>query len=529
MNNIISSDNGNGTYTNPILYCDYSDPDAIRVGEDYFMVTSSFTDTPGLPVLHSKDLVNWKVVNYCIENVPGESYEVPRYGCGVWAPSIRFHKGIFYVVFPMPDEGIFVTTTRDPFGKWSEPVNILPGGGRIDPCPLWDEDGKCYLVYGVAKSRIGFNNKLFVCELTDDCLNVIGEHIEIYDGEDWGYITTEGPKFYKKDGFYYIFAPAGGVKPGYQLVLRSEKVYGPYDVRLVLKQGGTDINGPHQGAWVDTVTGQDWFIHFQDVYAAGRIVHLQPMTWRDKWPIIGEEILEAGISTGCGQPVITYAKPDVGVKTDICSPDSSDEFVNGNINLAWQWNCNHRQDWILKKQQGIGLKCLYHEGELPYAGNPGILLQKWPAGEFKETFFINAETLNEGDYAGVVAFGLNYGGLLFKKEEKISLFRSQGRISFSAGKPSYEEYYEEKIENCIFDTTDIKVDIVVKRVGTRTGTEGVPMPKEKISFYFNGRFVFDMISEPGRWTGAKTGLFAACKKPESTGFLGVKKVLYEFK
>ena len=158
----------NGNYRNPVLYADYSDPDAIRVGDDYFMISSSFCNAPALPVLHSKDLVNWKVVNYVLDKIPEFRYRNPIHGCGVWAPSIRYHEGTYYVCFPMPDEGIYMTTTKDPFGKWSEPVNIRPGAGWIDPCPFWDDDGKAYLVAGVAKSRIGYKSVLHMIEMQPD-------------------------------------------------------------------------------------------------------------------------------------------------------------------------------------------------------------------------------------------------------------------------------------------------------------------------------------------------------------------------
>lgn len=163
-----NADLGNGMYKNPILYADYSDPDACRAGEDYFMIASSFCNAPGLPVLHSKDLVNWKVVNYILPKVPEERYDKPVHGCGVWAPAIRYHDGTFFACFPMPDEGIYMSTTKDPFGTWSEPVNIRPGAGWIDPCPFWDEDGRAYLVAGVAKSRIGYKSVLHMIEMQPD-------------------------------------------------------------------------------------------------------------------------------------------------------------------------------------------------------------------------------------------------------------------------------------------------------------------------------------------------------------------------
>jgi beta-xylosidase len=349
-------------YKNPILYTDYSDPDAIRVGNDYFMIASSFSNAPGIPLLHSKDLVNWELINYILDEVPGERYKAPMHGCGVWAPSIRYHEGTYYVCFPMPDEGIFMCTTTNPFGKWSKPVNIRPGAGWIDPCPFWDDDGKAYLVAGVAKSRIGYKSVLHMVEMNPDGLSLIGEEVKIFDGNENDQETIEGPKMYKKNGWYYIFAPAGGVKTGWQTVLRSKNVYGPYEYKVVMRQGDSPINGPHQGAWVDTVTGEDWFIHFQDVGAAGRITHLQPMSWQNDWPIIG--IAKEG--NDYGEPVLEYRKPNVGeVKSEIKNIPTSDDFTSKTLGLQWQWNANPDKNWYKLTGEKLILNAVYKDDKTP--------------------------------------------------------------------------------------------------------------------------------------------------------------------
>ena len=355
------ADLGNGNYRNPILYADYSDPDVIRVGEDYFMVSSSFSNSPALPILHSKDLVNWKVVNYCLKHIPEFRYNNPLHGCGVWAPSIRYHEGTYYVCFPMPDEGIYMTTTKDPFGEWSEPVNIRPGAGWIDPCPFWDDDGNAYLVAGVAKSRIGYKSVLHIVRMRPDGMGIFGDEVKIFDGNENDQITIEGPKMYKRNGYYYIFAPAGGVKTGWQTILRSKNPFGPYEYKVVLRQGDSPVNGPHQGAWVDTITGEDWFLHFQDVYAAGRITHLQPMHWENDWPIIG--VNKEG--NDYGEPVMQYVKPNIGKtaeefkdtdKYPVCEPDTTDEFDTDKMMLQWQWNSNYDDSWYVTKTDAYGKK-----------------------------------------------------------------------------------------------------------------------------------------------------------------------------
>lgn len=288
------ADNGDGTYRNPILYTDYSDPDAIKVGGDYFMVASSFCNSPAVPLLHSRDLVNWKVINYVVDRLPFPYYDQPMHGCGAWAPSIRFHDGTYYVFIPMPDEGIFMCKTTDPWGKWSEPAYVRKVVGWIDPCPFWDDDGKAYMVTAFARSRIGFKSMLYLSP----------------------------------------------IEPDWQTVLRSKNIYGSYEERIVLHQGSTPVNGPHQGAWVDTPSGEDWFLHFQDVGNAGRIIHLQPMRWVDDWPVIG-----VNEEDGCGEPVLRYQKPDTGAVCPVDAPDDSDFFEGGRLGLQWQWTFLFTQSW----------------------------------------------------------------------------------------------------------------------------------------------------------------------------------------
>ena len=178
----------------------------------------------------------------------------------------------------------------DPRGEWSTPTLVLPGKGLIDPCPLWDDDGTVWLVHAWARSRAGFNNVITLRRLTPDGLTAADDGgVVIVDGNALpGYRTLEGPKLYKRGGEYLLFAPAGGVATGWQSVFRARDIRGPYRERIVLDQGRSAVNGPHQGAWVDTPQGEDWYLHFQDKGPYGRVVHLEPMTWsEDGWPIIG--------------------------------------------------------------------------------------------------------------------------------------------------------------------------------------------------------------------------------------------------
>ena len=529
MANIWNADLGNGNYRNPILYADYSDPDAIRVGEDYFMISSSFCNAPGIPLLHSKDLVNWKVVNYIIDEIPTERYRVPVHGCGVWAPSIRYHEGIFYVCFPMPDEGIYMSTATDPFGKWSKPVNIRPGAGWIDPCPFWDEDGRAYLVAGVAKSRIGYKSVLYMVEMQPDGMGLIGEEVKIFDGNENDQVTIEGPKMYKRNGWYYIFAPAGGVKTGWQTVLRSRKAFGPYEYKVVMRQGGSAVNGPHQGAWVDTVTGEDWFLHFQDVYAAGRIVHLQPMSWHEDWPVIG--IAKEG--SDYGEPVEVYRKPDVGrADISVCEPAASDDFTGDTLGLQWQWNANYKKEWYELTGSGLRIHAAYKE--TVYGDMPELLLQKWPAPEFTCVTRLDLSGLTDGDEAGVISMGTSYGLVTFRKRggELLPYFVT-GVQRYGKILPDTTEEKETKL--LAIDggkAGEIYVRYTVKRTGTRDLNENekdFPLELVTLEYGTDGssyRKAGEMTAVPGRWVGVKNGVFCAGIEKESKGFAVVKYVKY---
>ncbi len=393
----------NGKYKNPILFSDYSDPDVIRVGDDFFLIASSFTYFPGIPVLHSRDMVNWRLVSYAVEKMPLDKFSVPQHGMGVWAPSIRYHNNEFYIYFGDPDEGVFMTKTKDPFGKWEDTVCIAKAKGWIDTCPFWDDDGNAYLIRGVAKSRIGYKSKLFLHKMSSDGKRLLDEGVLVFDGRI-NHPTIEGPKMYKRNGYYYIFAPAGGVQQGWQMVARSRDIYGPYEHRVVMWQGDSPINGPHQGGLVDMPNGESWFLHFQDLEGYGRITHLQPARWTD------DDWIEMGIDTNndkIGEPVLEYKKP---VDTsEVLLPVDSDSFKSDKLSLQWQWQAHPRDDFYTFTSKGLRLYALPYEGEnISYA--PNVLCELMTRPNFTVT--VKADmSLHKGESCGLVITGGSYYGI----------------------------------------------------------------------------------------------------------------------
>ena len=411
-------DKGDGTYTNPVINADYSDPDVCvgPSGEDYYLTASSFQCIPGLPILHSRDLVNWQIVGYAIKDklYAGhreliEHYNTVQHGNGVWAPSIRYHDGQYYIYWGDPDYGVFMVKTLngDPAGEWTDPLLVIEGKGYIDTTPLWDEDGRCYLVNGWANSRAKFASVLTVRELSADGTRAIGQPVIVFDGNGTENRTCEGPKFYKRDGWYWIMCPAGGVPTGFQLAMRSKSPYGPYEHKVVLQQGKTHINGPHQGGWVHTKYGEDWFLHFQDKEAYGRVVHLNPVDWTTGWPIMGKK----------GEPVTTYRKPKANGQLPTANPAESDEFNAPVMGKQWQWQANYDEKFGVPT--AFGTFRIYNY-KLPEDANnlwlvPNMLLQKTPADEFTVTTKLRFTSKADGQLGGLIMMGLDYQALVVKR------------------------------------------------------------------------------------------------------------------
>ncbi|PXX44215.1 glycoside hydrolase family 43 protein [Undibacterium pigrum] len=409
------------SYQNPIIHADYSDPDVIRVADRYYMTSSSFNSAPGLPLLESADMVHWQLVGHALpQQLPLADFARPQHGNGVWAPCLRYHNHRFWIFYPDPDQGIYVMTAEKFSGPWSTPHLLLAGKGIIDPTPLWDDDGQAYLVHAWARSRAGFNNVLSLRRMNNEATRILDTAGQIIiDGNRLPhYKTLEGPKLYKHQGYYYIFAPAGGVEEGWQSVFRSRHIAGPYEDRIVMAQGTSPTNGPHQGAWVQTPQGTDWFYHFQDKRAYGRIVHLQPMQWKDGWPVIGADIN----NTGRGEPVLSHAMPLKG-NFSFAEPATADEFDKQELGLQWQWNANWKAAWFSLAARSDHLR-LYTQYDASFAAEksltnaPALLLQKLPSEQFTVDVKLDISQLKNGGSSGLILYGLNYAWLGVRQQEQ---------------------------------------------------------------------------------------------------------------
>lgn len=501
-----SPDNGNGTYTNPVINADYSDPDVCVAGEDYYLTASSFNCIPGLPILHSKDLVNWEIVGHAVKELePKQEFDRPSHGNGIWAPSIRYHNGEFYIYWGDPDYGVFMVKTKDPAGEWSKPLCVIPGKGLIDTTPLWDDDGRCYLVNAYANSRSRFASVIAIRELSADGTKPIGNPVIIYDGNGTESRTCEGPKIYKRDGWYWVMFPAGGVPTGFQVAMRSKSPFGPYESKVVLAQGKTKINGPHQGAWVHTKFGEDWFLHFQDKEAYGRVVHMQPVTWKDNWPVMG--IDKDG--DYCGEPVTTYRKPKTSGKVQVVNPAESDEFSDTRLGLQWQWHANYNETFGMPTAFG-SYRVYTHKVSEKFQNLwevPNLLLQKTPADKFTATTKIRFTSKDQNQTGGLLMMGLDYSGLVVKRVGNDFQLLQISCKSADKGKPQTEQL--------IATLKPTAVDQIDYQPGTHIGIYmrmSVNDGKMHFSYSLDGKKYTKCGTEftmrEGKWIGAKIGFVA---------------------
>ncbi len=481
-------------YSNPVLFADYSDPDVIRVGDDFYMVASSFHCVPGLPVLHSRDLVHWRIASYALASLPSPAFDSPQHGNGVWAPSIRFHNGEFWIYYGDPDLGIVLVKAERAEGPWEPPLVVRAAGGWIDPCPLWDDDGSVYLVHAWAKSRAGFNSVLTLHKLSSDGREILDEGVVVFDGHA-RHPTIEGPKLYKREGFYYILAAAGGVKTGWQVALRSRSVFGPYEDRVVLEQGSTPVNGPHQGAWVETAAGESWFLHFQDRGPFGRVVHLQPVRWGDGWPEIGLDLDGDGV----GEPVPAWPEPVVVGPEEQFMLQTSDEFDRPTLGLQWQWQANPRAGWasLTASAGNLRLRAVPHRvGTANLWDLPHLLLQKLPGPSCRATARMRLAHLNIGEQAGLVILGRDYAALRCLRQPEGFLLERAVCLEADAGRGERREVVRKIDEPVMYLRLSVDSSAACRFSASDDGVLFTPVGDP-----FSAR--------AGVWVGARIGLYCS--------------------
>ena len=471
-----------------VVYSDYSDPDVCEGDDgDYWMTASSFQCSPGLPILHSRDLVHWELVNYAVELVPPtEKYVDVQHGCGIWAPSIRKHGDTYYIYWGDPDYGVYMVKAKDPRGKWSEPLLVLEGKGIIDPCPLWDDDGRVYLVNAWANSRCGFNSVLTVRELSADGTRVVGMPMMVYDGQTEGNHTIEGPKFYKHDGFYYILAPAGGVEKGWQVALRSKDVLGGYESKRVF-----DHEGIHQGGLIG-----DKFVCFQERGAYGRILHTLDVEWKDGWPM-----MKVHKPAYKATPVV-WGGDEARAKTGL-----------------YHWHANYRDVFGFLTDEGV--RVYGHnvsEGFVNMWEVPNLYMKKFDGEVFCDTLHTTITANADGQQSGFIIMGRDYCRLSVEKVgEEFVLKRIVCKDADKGGVEEAEVVARVKAKKYnagAMDNYECKVSFAMRC------DKGALC---HLSYSLDGGKTFAELptfqAREGKWIGAKYGVFSIAPQGKPRGWI----------
>ena len=390
-------------FNNPMMWADVPDPDVIRVGDDYWLVSTTMHLMPGAPVMHSKDLVNWKTVSYVFPSLHDtpkyDMQEGTVYGRGQWATSLRYHNGLYYLYFSPNDAPFrgYVYTTKDPREGWTLHSRIPH---FHDASLFFDDDGKAYVFYGTGEM------KELLPDLTDVKPNGLKGKVFERDETETGLL--EGSRFIKHDGKYYLIMiswPKG--KPRRQVCYRADNIMGPYEKKVILESefGGFPYAG--QGTIVDDGNGNWYGVIFQDRGGVGRVLTLMPCTWQDGWPMLGD--IDGKIPERMGKPMAGYSGGQIV---------SSDEFGSDKMNIDWQWNHNPiNEAWSLTERPGwMRLKTSRIVENLYVA--PNTLTQRMEGPECSAKVKMDISKMKDGDVAGFSAFNGDAGVVEIKKQGK---------------------------------------------------------------------------------------------------------------
>ena len=424
-------------------------------------------------------MINWKLISQIYHHFDFSGWDNnQQYAGGSWAPSIRYHDNKFWVFFCTPKEGLFMSNAVNPSGPWS-PLHLVKKVEKWeDPCPFWDEDGQAYL----GRSRHGAG-PIIIHKMSADGTRLLDEGMTVYTGP-----VAEGTKIFKKDGYYYLSIPEGGVGTGWQTILRSKNIYGPYEKKVVLEQGSTTINGPHQGAIVDTPDDQWAFFHFQHHHALGRVVHLQPMHWENDWPVIGVDFDRNGI----GEPVYVCQKP-IESKT-IFAPQTDDDFSTPNLSLQWQFNHNPTDHaWSLSAHPGsLTLKAL-KSSTFRLARN--TLTQKIMGNISEATIAMDFTEIADGQRCGLACMGKinNVLGIKMEKGQKY-LYTSNDTTEISTTFPNGNQIY-----------LRVSIDMTNQKFQYFYSTDNIRFIPYGTSFFIPFGF----------WKGARIALYCYNKEQEA--------------
>ena len=420
-------DQKDGTYRNPVLPGDYSDLDCIRVGSDYYAISSTFQYSPGVVILHSKDLVNWRILGHAVDDLTQIGRELNwdrmnRYGRGVWAGAIRYHADKFWIYFGTPDEGYFMTSAKDPAGPW-EPLHKLMGeAGWDDCCPFWDDDGQGYFIGTHFKD----DYKTWLYKLTPDGRDLVPDgRVLLNEGSG-----REANKLYKINGTYYHFYSEASPQGRFVMMQRSKNVAGPYGEKRRLSHPQKEAHEPNQGGIVQAENG-DWYFltHHGAGDWAGRYASLLPVNWVDGWPILGEVGKD-----GVGMMAWSGRKPVLN--TPLIVPQSNDDFDGPKLGPQWEWNYQPRADkWSLTEHRGFlrlhAFKPLERDN-LKKAGNT-LTQRSMRTGQNLVTLSLDLSGMSDGQVAGLCHYSKELSTIAVRRKDGVITLESTQKKAVTSG------------------------------------------------------------------------------------------------
>ncbi len=432
------------SFRNPVLWSDVPDPDVIRVGDDYYLVSTTMHLMPGAPIMHSKDLVNWKTIGYIFPRLTDSpKYNMEKgtvYGRGQWATSLKYHNGKLYALFaPNDNPGgeTYICSAENPAGPWNTVSRLRH---FHDATLFFDDDNRVYVVYGTGQ----------MIELKQDLSDVIpGTERQIMQRDSTETGLLEGSRVIKKDGKYYLLMISWPKTGRREVCYRSDKIEGPYEKKVILE---TDFGGfpkVGQGTIVDSKDGRWWGIIFQDRGGVGRVLTLEPCRWIDGWPMLGDE--NGKIPYEMEKPVSGYSGGEIV---------SSDEFDSEKLNLDWQWNHNPVDAaWSLKERKGwLRLKTSRISKNLFLA--PNTISQRTEGPSCSAIVKMDVSQMRSGDVAGFSAFQ-NDAALLQVKQ-------MGGKRFIEAALQSVELEHKDKgvigVKDSVLSVTPIKARIVYFKI-----------------------------------------------------------------
>ena len=526
-------------YRNPILGGFYPDPSICRAGDDYYLVNSTFVYFPGLPIFHSKDLVNWKQIGHALDRPEQLKLDGAGVSAGLYAPAITYHNGKFYIVCTnVSDIGNFVITADHPAGPWSNPV-ALPNMPGIDPSIFFDDNGDGYIVWNSDppnnKALYDGHRAIRMIRFDEKKLTVTGEHrILVNGGTDISKkpVWIEGPHLYKKDGWYYLMAAEGGTEFNHsEVIFRSRNVDGPYipyDRNPILTQRHLDPNRPNQvtstghADLVETKDGK-WYAVFLgcrpyegDHYNTGRETFMAPVQWKDGWP----HILEGDQALQLFYPV-PFPQTTGSVKNPYSNPvQFTDEFNNKKLDLRYIFLRTPREQWYSLAEKPGELMLKLRPETVSGKAQPSFIGFRQQSANCTAGTRLRFTAKSPNEKAGIVLF----------QNETHHFFLC---ISVDAGKPVVQLFQSSaeslvKLEQAPIARKEKSIQLKVNIDGSKISfsyTTGNGEEWKKLESIGDGKFLSTHTA--GGFVGTVIGLYATSNSNHSNNTVSYENVSYQ--